>query len=123
MKWFTKCLVQYADFKGRARRKEYWMFTLFYCLFYFVVVVIDAAFGVYDDESGWGILSGIFWLGTLIPSLAVSVRRLHDVGKSGWFLLFWLIPIAGWIILFVWSVTKGEEGGNAWGDDPKTESV
>lgn len=84
---------------------------------------MDSVFGVYDDESGWGMLSGIFWLGTLIPSLAVSVRRLHDVGKSGWFLLFWLIPIAGWIILFVWSVTKGDVGSNAWGDDPKAESV
>lgn len=118
MNWYTKCLKQYADFSGRARRKEYWMFTLFNVLIQLVLCMIDAAMGSMGS-SGYGILSGIYSLAILIPGIAVCVRRLHDVGRSGWFYLLILIPLAGAIILLVWFCTEGQRMSNKWGEDPK----
>ena len=114
MKWFIKCIKQYADFKGRARRKEYWMFTLFNAIFSIVASLIDTAiFG------GLPILATLLSLFVLIPGLAVCVRRLHDVGKSGWMLLVCLIPVVGAIWLFILMCTDSEIGTNKWGDNPK----
>lgn len=91
------CFLKYATFDGRASRSEYWWFFLFTCL-------ASAALGSISQT-----LSGLFSLAVLLPSLAVGVRRLHDVDKSGWFLLLWFIPIIGWIILIVWATQKGKE--------------
>lgn len=123
MNWYLKCLKQYADFRGRARRKEYWMFVLFNVIIAFVFGCIDGLLGWTDPEIGLGVLGGIYTLAVFIPGLAVGVRRLHDIGKSGWNYFFVLIPIVGPIMLLVWFFTEGESDSNAWGEDPKKDEV
>lgn len=123
MNWYLKCLKQYADFRGRARRKEFWMFCLFNFIISFVLGFLDGLFGWTNPEIGLGVLSGIYSLAVLVPSLAVTVRRLHDVGMSGWKLLYALIPIVGAIILIVSYCTAGDSGTNAWGEDPKKDEA
>ncbi len=113
MNWYVKVLKQYADFNGRARRQEYWMFVLFNIIFSIVAGAIDAAIG-----SG-GAIGGLYGLAVLIPGLAVSVRRLHDIGKSGWMLLVVLIPVIGAIWLIILFATEGAHGSNEYGADPK----
>lgn len=123
MNWYLKCLQQYADFEGRARRKEYWMFVLFNFIIGFVLGIIDGLFGWLSPEIGLGVLGGIYSLAVIIPSLAVGVRRLHDIGKSGWAYFIILIPIVGAIILLVWFCREGVSGNNEWGEDPKADEV
>lgn len=123
MKWYLKCIQQYTDFGGRARRTEYWMFILFNALFAMAATLIDHFAGIAMEETGYGPVYGIYVLFALLPSVAVSVRRLHDVGKSGWMLLLVLIPLIGAIYLFVLSVTDGDSGENKWGPNPKETST
>lgn len=111
MNWYIKVLQQYADFNGRARRKEYWMFTLISVLISTVLSFIEGMLG-FASDIGTSILSGIYSLAILIPSIAVGVRRMHDVGKSGWYLL---IPFYN----FVLAITEGQAGENQYGQDPK----
>jgi uncharacterized membrane protein YhaH (DUF805 family) len=103
MEWYLKALRQYADFEGRARRKEYWMFTLFNLIFALLIIVGTGLIGNLGI-----ILFLLYGVGTLIPSIAVSVRRLHDVGKSGWMNLVAFIPMVGSIWLLVLLVTDSE---------------
>ena len=123
MKWYIKVLNQYADFEGRARRKEYWMFTLFNIIFIFLAQSIDNLIGItfdlYGIPLGFGYVYLLYTLALFIPSLAVVVRRLHDVGKSGWMYLLIFIPLIGFIWLFVLAVTNGDKGDNKYGKDPK----
>jgi uncharacterized membrane protein YhaH (DUF805 family) len=119
MEWYLKVLRQYADFSGRARRKEYWMFVLFNILFATILGVVDQGIGTFNDLTGYGMLSGIYSLVILIPAIAVGVRRLHDVGKSGWMLLIGLIPLIGFIWLLVLFVTDSDPGNNKYGPNPK----
>ena len=120
MEWFIKCWKQYADFRGRARRKEYWYFVLFNALISAVLGGIDyAIISMTDGSVSFTFLSTIYSLAVLIPGLAVVVRRLHDVGRSGWWYLIGLIPLVGAIILLVWFFTEGQHFENAWGPDPK----
>lgn len=122
MKWFIKCLRHYADFSGRARRKEYWMFALFNLIFLFAWAFLIALFAGSFDSSG-AVMSSIYmsWFALLgLPGLAVAVRRLHDLGKSGWMLLIALIPIVGQIWFIVLMCTEGQAGANRFGPDPKT---
>ncbi|TMM56250.1 DUF805 domain-containing protein [Maribacter algarum] len=107
MNWYLKVLKQYADFNGRARRQEYWMFYLFNFIFSFLIGIIDGALGM--EELGIGT---VYSLGVLIPTIAAGVRRMHDLGKSGWYIL---IPIYNFILL----CTDGEYGPNQYGPDPK----
>ncbi len=93
----STCFSRYAEFDGRASRSEYWWWVLF-------TFLASAAFGLVSQT-----LEGLFSLGVLLPSLAVGARRLHDIDKSGWFLLLWLVPIIGWIILIVWAIQEGKE--------------
>lgn len=120
MEWYLKVLKEhYADFNGRARRQEYWMFLLFNVIATIVVAIVD---GLQSLVTGVpGILYGLYSFGVLIPGLAVSVRRLHDLNKSGWMLLVGLIPLVGGIIVLVWMCTEGEKGTNQYGADPKSE--
>ena len=122
MNWYLKALNQYADFNGRARRKEYWMFFLFNMIFAALASLIDYSAGTVNYESGSGVFQGIYSLVVLIPGLAVTVRRLHDVGKSGWMLLLALIPLIGAIWLLVLFATNSKEGANKWGENPKEVS-
>ena len=123
MKWYLKCLKQYANFSGRARRKEYWMFFLFNFIFALVAVALDNLFGTSNPEVGIGVIYGLYVLLVLIPGIAVTVRRLHDIGKSGWMILVTLIPLAGPIWLLVLTVTDSEQGQNQYGDNPKRAEV
>ena len=125
MKWYIKCLKHYADFSGRARRKEYWMFVLFYIIFAFAWLVLISAlsvgFGEEVQSSAIGFAFFSYILALLLPSLAVSVRRLHDTGRSGWWLLLALIPYIGWLVLFIFFVINSEWSSNKYGDNPKGE--
>ena len=117
MEWYLKALRQYADFEGRARRKEYWMFSLFNLIFACLIIVGTGLIGNLGI-----ILFLLYGVGTLIPSIAVSVRRLHDVGKSGWMNLVAFIPMVGSIWLLVLLVTDSEPGDNIYGPNPKEEN-
>ncbi len=119
MNWYLKVLKQYADFSGRARRKEYWMFVLFNMIFAIVAMILDNVLGIAMEGIGYGPLYGLYVLAMLIPGLAVTVRRLHDVGKSGWMFLIVLIPLIGAIWLLVLTVTDSQQGTNKWGQNPK----
>lgn len=121
MKWYFKCFRQYVDFSGRARRKEYWMFSLLNFVFAFVLGIIDVSLGWTSSEIGIGVLGGFYSLAALVPGLAVCVRRLHDIGKSGWNLFLALIPLVGAFVLIVWYCQEGEFSSNAWGANPKNE--
>ncbi len=124
MEWYIKVLKNYANFEGRARRKEYWMFTLINVIIYIAFMILMSIIGVIF-ELGVTILtlspviSGLYTLAILVPSLAVSVRRLHDIGKSGWFILISFIPIVGTIILLVWACQEGMPEANEYGENPK----
>ena len=124
MNWYLKVLKQYTDFSGRARRKEYWMYTLFNLIFFVCAGIIDNLLGTTFDMNGinvgYGYVYMLYALFVFIPGFAVSVRRLHDVGKSGWFLLIALIPLIGAIWLLVLYVTDSDAGNNKWGANPKT---
>jgi uncharacterized membrane protein YhaH (DUF805 family) len=119
MNWYLKVLKQYADFNGRARRKEYWMFVLFNMIFGIVAIVLDNVLGIAMEGIGYGPLFGLYMLAMIIPSIAVEVRRLHDVGKSGWMIFIALIPLIGSIWLLVLFVTDGNPGENEYGLNPK----
>ena len=123
MNWYLKVLKQYADFKGRARRKEYWMFCLFFLIFAIVAMVLDNVLGLtfnpYGQSLGYGWLYLLWGLANLLPSLAVCVRRLHDVGRSGWWYFIVLVPLVGAILLLVWYCTDSQVGENKWGANPK----
>ena len=123
MNWYLLVLKKYVDFSGRARRKEYWMFVLFHVIFVVAAVVIDSLMGLTFDASGLGAVYLLYALATLLPGLAVSVRRLHDIGKSGWMILVSLIPIIGGIWLLVLAVTEGEPNANQYGPNPKLVAV
>jgi uncharacterized membrane protein YhaH (DUF805 family) len=119
MNWYLKVLKQYADFSGRARRKEYWMFVLFNFIFCFAAMILDNLFGTVIDGMPYGVIYILYALAMMIPGLAVGVRRLHDVGKSGWFYLVVFIPLIGAIWLLVLFVTEGNQGSNSYGQDSK----
>lgn len=126
MNWYLKCLRQYADFSGRARRTEYWMFTLFNVI---IVVLLYALLvvGLAMDKPALGAVSiGALWLynlAVLVPTLAVAVRRLHDIGKEGWYILLGLIPLVGVLVLLYFYVQDSEPGENQWGPNPKETTV
>ena len=113
MNWYIKCIKQYVDFSGRARRKEYWMFALFNVIFSCVATGLDMALGL-----GFNLLSLLYTLAVLLPSLAVVVRRLHDVGKGGGWIFIAFVPLVGSIWLLVLLLTDSE-GDNRFGRNPK----
>jgi uncharacterized membrane protein YhaH (DUF805 family) len=120
MKWYKKVLSQYADFKGRARRKEYWMFVLFNMIFLIAAIALDNLLGTkFSPEMPLGYLYMLYVLAVFVPSLAVAVRRLHDIGKSGWWYFISLVPLIGGIWLLVLLVTDSEAEDNKWGPNPK----
>ena len=111
--WYLAVLKNYAGFSGRARRTEYWMFILFN-------IIISAVLGAIGSVADQGsTLGGLYGLVVLIPSLAVAVRRLHDTGRSGWWLLIGIIPLIGAIVLIVFMASEGKPGDNEYGSNPK----
>lgn len=121
------CLSKYTEFKGRASRSEYWFWCLFVILATLASMILDQILGTnfkIDDGYGgeiaspYGYVYLLVVLGLFLPGLSVTVRRLHDVGKSGWFYLIVLIPIVGFIVLLVWFCQQGTNGDNQYGPNP-----
>jgi uncharacterized membrane protein YhaH (DUF805 family) len=124
MKFYLKVLQNYATFRGRARRSEYWYFVLFNVIFSLVAILIDNLLGTtfkfgYGVSMPYGYIYLLYVLVMIIPSVSVSVRRLHDVGKSGWMYFIILIPIVGAIWLLVLFFTDSQAASNKWGENPK----
>lgn len=112
MNWYLDVLTKkYAQFTGRARRMEFWMFAL-------VNVLISIGLSIIGWLVGFPYLDGIYGLAVLVPGIAVTVRRLHDTNRSGWWALIAIIPIVGFIVLLVFTVQPGDRGANPYGDDP-----
>ena len=142
MEWMLMPLRRYADFSGRSRRKEYWMFALLNFIIFIVLYAImilamgpsvmeammqvEGGMEPVQPSSGMmagvgiaGVILGIYSLAIFIPSLAVTVRRLHDQDKSGWLILLGFIPFVGGIILLVFMLLEGTRGDNRFGPNPK----
>ena len=129
MEWMLMPYRRYADFSGRSRRKEYWMFILFTAIVYAVVFSLMMAGGFSFSPDGtpsrgplfWlgALLLGVFVLGSFIPSIAVQVRRFHDQDKSGWFVLLAFVPYVGGLIVLIFMCIEGTRGPNRFGPDPK----
>jgi uncharacterized membrane protein YhaH (DUF805 family) len=119
LSWYLEALKKYAVFSGRSRRMEYWYFVLFNIIVSIVLGVIDGLLGTSGSYAGAGLLSGIYGLAVLIPSLAVTVRRLHDIDRSGWWILIALVPLIGVIVLLVFALLEGTPGDNQYGPNPK----
>ncbi|MDR0217719.1 MAG: DUF805 domain-containing protein [Enterobacteriaceae bacterium] len=115
MNWYLQVLKNYANFSGRARRKEYWMFYLFNI----IVTIAIAVLGSIIDQSIGIVLACLYLLFAFIPGLAVTVRRLHDIDRSGWWFLLAFVPVGGFV-LFIFSVLDGTEGSNSYGENPKS---
>jgi uncharacterized membrane protein YhaH (DUF805 family) len=124
MEYMFMPLKRYLDFSGRSRRKEYWLYILFWMIAFYVIMYLDSALGLGGTSSGYaedgtvgfkmtgGILTWVFLAATIIPNIAVAIRRVHDQDKSGWFIL---IPIYNLILMFL----EGTKGPNRFGPDPK----
>jgi uncharacterized membrane protein YhaH (DUF805 family) len=118
MDWFVECMKRYAVFAGRASRREYWHFSLVYLLISVILSIFDAMIGKFSLAAGMGLLSGLFTLAAALPALGVSIRRLHDTGRSGWWLLITAVPLIGIIVLIVFLSMRGEAGDNRFGPVP-----
>jgi uncharacterized membrane protein YhaH (DUF805 family) len=112
MNYYLDVLKKYAVFEGRARRKEYWMFVLCNAI---ITIILDILFHFLDAPF----LILLYALAVLLPNIGVSIRRLHDTGRTGWWLLIGLIPLVGAIILLVFFITDSEPGPNQYGPNPK----
>jgi|SRR5690625_51921 len=122
MDWFFYALRRYNDFQSRARRKEYWNYVLYLFLLSIGASFVDTILGFSRmGGSVYGPVTSILFLVTFIPSLAVAVRRLHDIGKSGWWLLIGFLPVIGTIWLLIFLVREGESLPNQYGDNPKEQ--
>ena len=122
MELMLQPIRKYAEFSGRARRAEYWMFVLFYCLVVIALMIVSAVFGAVLGSAGRGLavaVLGLFGLAMIVPSLAVSFRRLHDINKSAWWILISLVPFVGGLVLLVFHILPGTVGPNQYGPDPK----
>src|ERR1035437_2153837 len=125
MDYFISALKKYADFSGRATRTEYWYFVLFVLLFSIVASILDGIIGTPKFFDTYGLIFTVYYLAILLPSISVAVRRLHDVGKSGWMLFISLIPIVGGIWMLILMVRNSNSGDNKYGSNPqiKIESL
>ena len=113
------CFNQYCGFKGRASRAEFWWFTLFTYIVGFVLGFVDGLLIISTENAFFAQLGfrGLFSLGVFLPALAVTARRLHDTDKSGWWMLLYLTIIGG-IVVFIFTLLRGNEGSNKYGEDP-----
>ncbi len=119
MSWYIAALKKYSIFTGRSRRKEYWFFALFNFIISIILGVIDGVLGFATGGTSIGILSGIYGLAIIIPGLAVTIRRLHDIGRSGWWIFINLIPLIGLLIFLYFMVKDSDAGSNEYGPNPK----
>lgn len=112
MRWYLQVLKNYVGFKGRARRQEFWMFMLFHFIFIWILMLVSM-------KMDTPIIYALYYLATVLPMIAVYIRRLHDIGKSGWYILWLLVPLAGLIYMIVLWATEGNRSDNQYGPDPK----
>ena len=119
MNWFIDALKYAVNFSGRARRKAYWMFVLFYVIFAFVAGVLDGILGTVNPKTGMGAIGGLYIFLMLLPLIALSIRRLHDTDRSGWWFLINFVPLIGGLVFFVFTLLEGTRGDNRFGPDPK----
>ncbi|HLO04753.1 MAG TPA: DUF805 domain-containing protein [Symbiobacteriaceae bacterium] len=112
MHWYLDVLKKYVVFEGRARRTEYWVFGL-------ISAIISLLLSILDNALSLGFLGSLYSLAVLLPSLGVSVRRLHDTNRSGWWLLIGLVPVIGWIVLLVFMLIDSDPQANEYGPNPK----
>src|SRR6266581_1199955 len=117
MNWYLDVLKKYAVFSGRARRKEFWMFYLFYLIIVVVLGIVEWMIGIP------AVLTGIYTLALIVPTIAVTVRRLHDTGRTGWWWFIWLVPVIGGIVLLVFLVLDSQPGDNEYGPNPKAAAA
>lgn len=131
MNWMILPLKRYADFKGRSRRLEFWMFALLNVIVIFGIIALTLLLSDIpaDPTASDGNVSPVIillmlWIvATIVPNIAVTVRRLHDQDKSGWLYLITLIPYIGWVFLLIFACVDGTHGPNQYGDDPKGDAV
>jgi uncharacterized membrane protein YhaH (DUF805 family) len=121
MNWYLQALKKYTVFSGRSRRKEYWFFVLFNILVSMALAVVDYFTGTYSASYGMGLLGGLYALGVFLPAIAVTIRRLHDTDRSGWWILIVLVPIIGGIWLLVLMLFDSQPGDNKYGPSPKAD--
>jgi uncharacterized membrane protein YhaH (DUF805 family) len=137
MDWALLPLKRYADFRGRSRRKEFWSYQLLIFVAMILLTIVDGTSGLGGSLTSYrmmgpgyywsggamngGLLTKIFSLAILIPSLAVGVRRLHDADRTGWWMLLVFVPFVGWLILLVFFILEGRRGPNRYGPDPTGE--
>jgi uncharacterized membrane protein YhaH (DUF805 family) len=123
MYWYITVINQYFNFKGRSRRKEYWMYNLFNILFLLTAIILDNYLigSTIEGDIPIGFLTFSYYFFVLIPTMALTVRRLHDIGKSGWYYLIALIPYIGGLILLLLMCINGEPKENKWGENPKID--
>lgn len=121
MEWYLKVINSYFDFNGRSRRMEYWMFILINSIISVFCILLDTMLGTVWS-IGYGPIYIGYGLAVFVPGLAVAIRRLHDIGKSGWYYLLVIIPIIGPIWLIILLVTEGEQGDNKYGPNPKNDN-
>ncbi|AYA40210.1 DUF805 domain-containing protein [Xenorhabdus nematophila] len=114
MHWYLNVLKNYARFRGSAQRKEFWYFTLFQILIFFIISFLERLFAVANPEVYMGWFSAIYLLLTFLPALAVTARRLHDINCSAWWLLLHLIPFVGTVILLILAALKSQTGSNKY---------
>ena len=119
MDWYLMAWQKYFDFSGRSRRKEYWIFGLFNLGIGVALLGADLLAGSHGKMAGMGMLGGLYSLATLIPNLSITVRRLHDTGRSGWWFFILLVPLIGAIVLLVFMLLDSKEGSNDYGPNPK----
>ena len=121
MEWYLKVINSYFDFNGRSRRMEYWMFVLINSIISVFCILLDSMLGTVWS-IGYGPIYIGYGLAVFVPGLAVAIRRLHDIGKSGWYYLLFILPIIGPIWLIILFVTEGEQGNNKYGPNPKNDN-
>lgn len=119
MNWYLEALKKYAVFRGRSRRKEYWYFFLINLIITFILLIVDKITGTYSLQTGIGLLGSLYSIAVFIPNISVTVRRLHDINRTGWWVLIALIPIIGAIVLLVFMVQDSTPDENRFGGNPK----
>lgn len=119
MKWYLMAWQRCLQFSGRSRRTEYWMFVLLNILVAIAIALVDLMLGTVDEQTKTGTFSTFYSFIVILPTLALTVRRLHDTGRTGWWVLISLIPVLGVIVLLVFMALDGEPGNNDYGANPK----
>ncbi len=121
MSWYILVLKKYAVFNGRAQRKEYWYFSLFHFIILSALMLVMLLTVAVDAPSFLGVLYLLYGLATLLPNIGVSIRRMHDTGRSGWWLFIGNVPLVGSIVLLGFLASDGEAGTNKYGPSPKLD--